>query len=410
MAAVFQENINRLAELKDQGYLTERELSLLSGHKRISRQEIAVGDKKYEAWRVLHSDALGPGKGGIRFHPEVCEDEVKSLSFWMSLKNALVGLPFGGAKGGVRFNPKEVGAEELEQISRAYVDAFFEVLGPTIDVPAPDVYTNSQIMAWMLDQYEKRLGRHAPAMITGKPIEVGGYSCRQTATAQGGVIVLGEFLKTLGIVQSGLSVAIQGCGNAGLNFAELISRAGYRVVAISDSAGGIFNDQGLDLELVKKIKSQSGSLSQYPPGELISNQQLLALPVDILVLAALENQITKDNVGAVKAKYLVELANGPITGEADKELWARRILVVPDILANAGGVVASYFEWSQNLCGQILDEQYLVKKNAAILTAAWQQVYGLFQQNKEQLDLRSAAYIIASRRILAAEKLRGNLK
>ncbi|HDD70920.1 MAG TPA: Glu/Leu/Phe/Val dehydrogenase [Candidatus Woesearchaeota archaeon] len=402
---VFENITKRLSVVEKDMNLNEKEMGLLLNHKKISKAELEVGGKKFSAWRIIHSDALGPGKGGIRFHPNVSENEVKALSFWMSLKNSLAGIPFGGAKGGVIVNPKEMSKEELEQLSRAFVRAFHEHIGQDKDVPAPDVYTNSQTMAWMLDEYEKIKGHHEPGFITGKPLELQGISLRSDSTSKGGFIVLKELINKVNLSKP-VSVAIQGFGNAGMNIAKMLFEdGGFNVVAVSDSKGGIFQDN-LDISEVIKVKQEKGTVTEFD-AEKISNEKILELDVDVLVLAALENQITESNADKVRAKYILELANGPVTFEADNILHKKNIVVVPDILANSGGVIVSYFEWSQNRAGNVLDEDYLKDKLERMMKDSFSRVYSLF--SKSEFDMRQAAYILAIKRILAAEKLRGNI-
>ncbi len=388
--------------------LKENELNLLLNHKKVSHVVFEVNNNKYEAWRIIHNNSLGPGKGGIRFHENVSEDEVKSLSFWMSLKTSLMGLPLGGAKGGVKVNPKELNESDIEEISRAYIKAFHDVLGSEKDIPAPDVYTNAKIMAWMLDEYEKIKGRHEPGMITGKPLELGGIPLRADSTSKGGLIVLKEFLKKVNKDKKDLKIAIQGFGNAGLNIAKMLDDESFKIVAVSDSKGGIYSDSGLDISEIIDIKQKKGSVQDYQSSK-ITNKELLELDVDLLVLAALENQITKENAEKIKAKYILELANGPVTAEADEILLKNNIIIIPDILANAGGVVVSYFEWLQNKIGNILEEEFLERKFNEIMINSFHKVYDLFQEHKKQLDMRSTAYVIAIKRILEAERFRGNL-
>lgn len=433
--STFESIEKRIHEIARVANFSKEETELILKHVQVHHTVLNVNGESLPAWRIIHSNALGPGKGGIRFHPEVSEDEVKSLSFWMSLKNSLVGLPYGGGKGGIKFNPKGKSNKELEVISRAYIDAFYEHIGQDKDIPAPDVYTDSQVMAWMLDEYEKKVGHHEPGMITGKPVELGGISLRFDSTAHGGYIVFTEMIKSATSApslraqmvrdrinnhskSSGFKIAIQGFGNAGANMMKYLSGGGYRVVAVSDSKGGIYDPGGLDYKGIVEAKKESGSvISYFSQGmgaaggstKQITNEELLELDVDVLVLAALENQITKDNADKIKAKYIIELANGPITPEADKVLFEKGITVIPDILANAGGVVVSYFEWAQNRTGNILDEKYLEEKLIKIMTEAWIRVSNLAKKYGGRIDLRTAAYIIALRRILAAEKYRGNL-
>jgi len=397
----FNNILKRLKDIQKIEGLTNKEVKLLSTPKRVKK--VKVGP--YSGWRIVFNDALGPGKGGIRFHPGVCEDEVKSLAFWMTIKNSLAGLPYGGAKGGIKFNPKETSQKELETISRKFIDGLYKYLGQDIDIPAPDVYTNSQIMAWMLDEYEKKVGHHEPGMITGKPLELQGCFLRNTATAKGGFIIIKQLIKDL-IKKKSLTFAIQGFGNAGRNLAEMLASDGMKIVAVSDSKGGIYNKDGLNIKRLSEIKEQGKEVREYG-GKEITNEELLLLPVDVLVLAALENQITADNADKVKAEYIVEIANGPVTYEADKTLFNKGINVVPDVLANAGGVVVSYFEWAQNRTGNILDKDYLEKLLEKKMVSSWKEVLKLYKERK--VDFRTSAYIIAIKKILKAEKLRGNI-
>ena len=387
--------------------LTDAEKKILLNHKAINKAELEVNGKVYEAFRIIHNNSLGPGKGGIRFHPDVSEDEVKSLAFWMSLKNSLVDLPFGGAKGGVKINPRELGNQDIEKVSRAYIQAFHEWLGENKDIPAPDVYTNAQVMGWMLDEFEKIKKRHEPGMITGKPIEIGGCVLRKDATSKGGNIILNLFLKKIEKQPEETTVVIQGFGNAGMNIAEMLCNEGYKIIAVSDSKGGILNKEGLDIEEIIKTKKEEGSVTQYSDAEKISNEELLELETDVLILAALENQITDENAGNVKTKIILELANGPVTSEADDILNEKGVVVIPDILANSGGVIMSYCEWVQNKTGQILSEEDMREILKKKMNQAFQKVYDLHKQ--ENLNMRTASYIIAIKRILDAEKARGNL-
>lgn len=406
---IFSNIKKRLNEIQALEKLSDKEIKLLSTPKKVGQAEIKVGAKKMSAWRIVFNNALGPGKGGIRFHPGVSEDEVKSLSFWMMIKNSLAGLPYGGAKGGVKFNPKEFSEADLQTVSRKYVDAFYRDLGEDKDIPAPDVYTNAQIMGWMLDEYEKKVGHHEPGMITGKPLELGGCDLRNDATAKGGFIVIKELVTEFKLNKKETKVAVQGFGNAGLFIAQMLHKEGFRMVAVSDSQGGIYDPKGLEIDNLVEIKTEKGSVVESKEGNKISNEELLELPVDILVLAALENQVTKGNAARIKAKYIVEIANGPVDYEADKILFEHGKLVVPDVLANAGGVVVSYFEWAQNKTGNILDKQYLEDLLEKKMISSWQKVISLYKEKQKKVDLRTVAYIIAIHRILAAEKSRGNL-
>ena len=406
---IFFDITRRLNQIQKIEHLSNKEVKLLSTPTKISHAQIKIKNKKLQAWRIIFNNALGPGKGGIRFHSNVNEDEVKSLSFWMMIKNSLAELPYGGAKGGIKFNPKNTSPKEIEIISRKFIDSFYRVLGQDKDIPAPDVYTNSQIMAWMLDEYEKKVGHHEPGMITGKPLELQGCDLRADATAKGGFIIAQEMIKEYKLDKKNIRIAIQGFGNAGANIANFFSEDGYKIVAISDSKGGIYNSKGLNIQKAIGVKAKTGSLRACPETQNITNAELLKLPVDILVLAALENQITKDNANEVQAKYILEIANGPISYDADKILFFNNITVVPDVLANAGGVIVSYFEWAQNRTGNILDKKYLENLLKKKMITSWKKVIKLYKQHNNEIDIRTVAYIIAIQRILSAEKLRGNL-
>ncbi|MBD3252788.1 glutamate dehydrogenase [Candidatus Pacearchaeota archaeon] len=402
---IFESIKKRIKKASEIMNLSDREISVLLEHRQINNSILNLTGREYPAWRIIHNNSLGPGKGGIRFHKDVDEDEVKALSFWMSIKNSLVGLPYGGAKGGIRINPKELSENEIEKISREYIRKFHENLGENKDIPAPDVYTNERIMAWMLDEYEKINNKKEPAMITGKPLSLGGISLRKDATSRGGFIILKNFLEKMNKSKK-LKTAIQGFGNAGMNIAKMMYDEGFDIVAVSDSKGGIYGK--LDIEEIIRKKQQGGKVEDYEKKvNKITNQEILELDVDILILAALENQITKDNAEKIKARYIVELANGPINPEADEILIKNNITVLPDILANSGGVVVSYFEWSQNKTGNILEEDFLKSKFEKIMIGNFNKVYELSKEKK--LDLRNSCYIIAIKRILEAEKARGSL-
>ena len=378
--------------------------------------------KVFTGFRSQYNDALGPFKGGIRYHTDVSLDEVKALSFWMTIKCAVAGLPLGGGKGGIIVDPKGLSGGELERLSRGYIQAIHKYLGPTQDVPAPDVYTNAEIMAWMLDEYEKLTGAHAPGMITGKPLSLGGSRGRDKATAQGGVYVLEQAVAKMGWQRAGTTVAIQGFGNAGSHMAKLLHKAGYKIMAISDSQGGVFNEDGIDPGRAEAIKLAGGLLGCYCVGTVctldqiktegpcraITNEELLELPVDILVPAALENQITQDNAPRVKAKMIVELANGPTTPEADKILSQNGVLLAPDILANAGGVTVSYFEQVQNAANYYWTEDEALTKLEKIMVSAFEAVWE--RKEKYGVDMRTAAFVSALERISAAMAARGGAK
>ncbi len=357
--------------------------------------------KYFEAYRVQYNDARGPTKGGIRFHPNVCLDEVKALAFWMALKCAVVDIPYGGAKGGVTLNPKEYSITEIERISRGYMRAMHSFIGQRVDIPAPDVYTNPQIMAWMLDEYETIYGKHSPGVITGKPVEIGGSKGRDYATSMGGAYVLRSMKDITG---DNPTVAVQGFGNVGLNIARILSSWGYKIVAVSDSKGGVYSADGLDIAKVISCKRIERTVTRLSGAKKITNEQLLELEVDVLIPSALENQITGDNADKVKAKIILEMANGPVTFEADKILHKNKVIVVPDILANAGGVTVSYFEWVQNRRGNYWSEDKVLSMLEKVMANAFTDVRkwaGAFKT-----DYRTAAYIVAIKKILAAEKVR----
>ncbi len=357
-----------------------------------------------KAYRVLYNGDLGPGKGGIRFHADVTLEEVVELAFIMSLKNSLAGLDFGGAKGGVAINPRDYSATELEKISRSYVREFFNYLGPDIDVPAPDVNTTSEIMGWMMDEYNKLSGKKVPAFITGKSLADGGSEGRDKATAQGGFFIIEDRYKNK--KKADMTVAIQGFGNAGGQMAKFLFAAGYKVVAVSDSKIGIYDPNGLDIEAVYNhvydtVKKRR--LSELDGYTKISNQELLRLDVDLLVLAALGGVITYDNVDFVKAKEILELANGPITARAEEKLLSNGQVVIPDLLANAGGVIVSVFEWEQNLKDEHWSLTEVESKLKQQIISTYQNV--ISTSDAEKIDLRLAAHKIALVRILNKNKI-----
>ncbi|MBT4165412.1 Glu/Leu/Phe/Val dehydrogenase [archaeon] len=337
----------------------------------------------FKVYRVQYNNSRGPMKGGIRFHPQVDLDEVTSLGFWMTMKCALVDLPFGGAKGGVQVNPKILSNAELERLSRAYIQGLYLDIGPDKDIPAPDVYTNEETMGWMYDEYSKLVGKDSPAVITGKPLALGGSLGRDDATARGAFYVLDEFISKEGLDKSKLRIAVQGFGNAGYFIVKLLKENGYCVQAVSDSRGGVYiGDVGVD-ELMK-VKKEKGSL-----GEEISNKELLKLDVDVLILAALENQITSGNAFDVKAKYIFEIANGPVTPEADEILGQKGVKIFPDILVNSGGVIVSYFEWLQNKTGERWNLEKVHSELKSKILKAYNEVVNLVSS-----DLRTSAYVV----------------
>lgn len=358
--------------------------------------------KVFTGYRSQHNSALGPYKGGIRYHWNVTLDEVKALSFWMTMKCAVVNNPLGGGKGGIIVNPKELSVGELERLSRGYIQKIWRDIGSDKDIPAPDVYTTPQIMAWMRDEYEKLVGHADPGMITGKPIEEGGSEARGYSTAQGGYYTLREAAKKLGLTPSETTVAIQGFGNAGSFMAKILAADGYKVVAVSDSKGGVLNLNGLDIAAVEAHKEQTGSVVGASNTIEISNNDVLALDVHVLVPAALENVINIDNANDVKAKVIIELANGPVTPEADEILYNNGILSVPDILANAGGVRVSYYEWDQNVKGEHWTEEDVLKKLEESMVESFNKVWET--KEKYTIQMRTAAFVAALERVSEAMK------
>ena len=362
--------------------------------------------KVFKGFRVQYNNARGPCKGGIRFHPEETIDVVKALAAWMTWKCATVDIPLGGGKGGVICNPKEMSEDELERLSRGYIDALGEFIGPDRDIPAPDVYTNPQIMGWMMDEYSKLTGYYVPGVITGKPLAVGGSLGRGDATARGGVYTIIEAAKHLNIDLSTATAAIQGYGNAGSNAAILLNdMVGSKIIAVSDSKGSIYNQQGLDPHQVLKHKTETGSVINFPKGEKISNAELLELSVDILCPAGLETVITEKNAPRIKARIVAELANGPTTPEADAILYHNGVFSIPDFLCNAGGVTVSYFEWVQGLHRYFWDEDEVHQRLGNVMTKAFRAV--LAESLQRKVNMRLAAYIVAVTRVAEAVKLRG---
>ncbi|SDD46808.1 glutamate dehydrogenase [Terribacillus halophilus] len=360
--------------------------------------------KIFTGYRAQHNDAVGPTKGGVRFHPEVSEDEVKALSIWMSLKAGIVDLPYGGGKGGIICDPREMSFRELEGVSRGYVRAISQIVGPTKDIPAPDVMTNSQIMAWMMDEYSRMDEFNNPGFITGKPIVLGGSEGRETATAKGVTICLREAAKQRGISIEGARVVIQGFGNAGSYLAKFMHEAGAKVIGISDAYGALHDPDGLDIDYLLDRRDSFGTVTNLFKST-ISNKELLELDCDILVPAAVENQITKDNAHNIKAQIVIEAANGPTTFEATEILTERGILLVPDVLASAGGVTVSYFEWVQNNQGYYWEEQEVEEKLEKVMLKGFQNVYQT--AHTRRVDMRLAAYMVGVRKMAEASRFRG---
>jgi len=416
---VFDSAKERLDKAAEYVEISDDAKNILSFAKRCIEASIPVrmddgSIKVFKGYRVHYNTARGPAKGGIRYHPEVSLEEVKALAFWMTFKCAVMDLPYGGGKGGVIVNPKELSRKELERLSKGYVSEMYDFIGPNTDIPAPDVYTNEIIMGWMSDEYNKIARKICPAAITGKPMSLGGSLGRHDATAKGGYYIIKEIEKLRGLKPEETRVAVQGFGNAGYNIAKQLYDDGYKVVALSDSKDGIYSEEGFNPEPVMLAKKRDGkvdgiycdgSICAFADHDHITNKELLELDADILVPAAVENQITKENAGNIKARIIVELANGPITPEADETLRKNGIDVVPDILANAGGVTVSYFEWLQNKSGQYWTEKEVYDKLKAMITKEFRNIYKTSQD--KDVDMRTAAYIHSLRRIVGAIEATG---
>ena len=360
--------------------------------------------KVFTGYRAQHNDAVGPTKGGIRFHPGVTEREVKALSIWMSLKCGIVDLPYGGGKGGIVCDPRNMSFGELERLSRGYVRAISQIVGPTKDIPAPDVFTNSQIMAWMMDEYSRMDEFNSPGFITGKPLVLGGSHGRESATAKGVTICIREAAKKRGIEIKGASIVVQGFGNAGSFLAKFMHDAGAKVVGISDAYGALYDPNGLDIDYLLDRRDSFGTVTNLFNNTL-TNKELLELECDILVPAAIENQITAENAYDIKAKIVVEAANGPTTLEATQILTDRGILLVPDVLASSGGVTVSYFEWVQNNQGYYWSEEEVEEKLEKIFVKSFEPIYTTSQNRR--VDMRLAAYMVGVRKMAEASRFRG---
>jgi len=393
--------------------LTDRDIQLLRQPKRRVNVNITVrmddgSIEVFPTFRIQYNNSRGPTKGGIRYHPDVDESEVDELAFLMTLKCAVVNLPFGGAKGGVQVDPDGLSEGELERLSRRYVEAYHDVVGPQKDIPAPDVNTNAEIMGWMMDEYERLEGEKAPGAITGKPPKLGGSKGREYATSLGGAVILDEFVEYKGwSVGAGLDIAIQGLGNVGSYLAKFLHERGYNVVAVSDSSGGTYDPEGLDVPAL--LDEYDGGDSHFEFGkEDITNDELLELDVDVLVPAAIEDQITSDNMNDISASSVLEMANGPTTPEASDRLEERGIPVVPDILANAGGVTVSYFEWVQNEANEYWTEDKVNEKLEKQMKTAFRDLLEVKEEGDEK-TWREAAYIYGVDSVLDSERRRGNL-
>ena len=360
--------------------------------------------RRFEGYRVQHSTMRGPAKGGVRYHPQVNLDEVKALATWMTWKCAISGIPFGGGKGGICCNPKEMSPAELERMTRRYIIEIMPIIGPEKDIPAPDVYTNAQTMAWMMDTFSMNKGYAVPGIVTGKPLEIGGSLGREFATARGTVYTVESGAKYIGLDLSKATCAVQGFGNAGSNAARLISELGTTVVAVSDSQGGIFSSKGLEIDAVIQHKKETGSVIGFAGAEDISNEELLIIDCEVLIPAALENVLTEKNAADVKAKIIAEAANGPTTPEADKILEEKNVFIIPDILANAGGVTVSYFEWVQNVQHLFWKEEEINERLRTIMDVAFKSV--IEYKEKYNVYMRIAANMLGINRVAHATKVR----
>lgn len=404
-----QKQIQKSYEIAHFGEEYQAELTSILFPKRVIEVNLTIpmddgSMRNFVAYRSQHNDARGPFKGGIRFHEDVNIDEVKALSTWMTIKCAVADLPLGGGKGGIIVNPKTLSEAELERLSRAYVQAIFKNIGPETDVPAPDVNTNPAIMGWMADEYSRLAGVYSPGSFTGKKVGVGGSKGRGKATAQGGVYTLLKYLEMNNDSISGKKIIIEGAGNAGLTFAELIVSAGATVVGISDSRGAIYNENGLNISEIIALKNARKSVTDYSDAEKISDETMLEKVCDILVPAALENRITDKNAEKISAKLILELANGPTTPEADEVLESKSITVIPDILANSGGVTVSYFEQVQNNMNYYWEADEVEQKLKSKMETAATDIVNLSREYNT--SLRKAAYIIALKRVFEAMKVR----
>ncbi|WP_227937940.1 Glu/Leu/Phe/Val family dehydrogenase [Alkalihalobacillus deserti] len=358
----------------------------------------------FTGYRSQHNDSVGPTKGGVRFHPEVTEEEVKALSIWMTLKCGIVNIPYGGGKGGIICDPREMSFGEIERLSRGYVRAISQIVGPTKDIPAPDVFTNSQVMAWMMDEYSRIREFDSPGFITGKPLVLGGSHGRETATARGVAICIEEAARRKDIELKKAKVVIQGFGNAGSYLAKFLNESGAKVVGISDAYGALYDEEGLDINDLLEKRDSFGTVTNLFK-HTITNQELLELPCDILVPAAISDQITAENAPNIKAAIVVEAANGPTTMEATQILSQRNVLIIPDVLASSGGVIVSYFEWVQNNLGYYWSEEEVSIKLRTKLIEAFNHVIDTATLHK--IDNRLAAYMVGSRKMAEASKFRG---
>lgn len=416
---IYQDALSRVREIGENAGVNAEVIESLMHPMRTMTASLPVrmddGSTEYfTAYRCRYNNALGPTKGGIRFHPEVNQPEVQALALWMTIKCAVVGLPYGGGKGGVTVDPKKLSRMELERLSRSYVRQMADIISPERDIPAPDVYTNDRIMGWMMDEYEHITRQKAPGVITGKPISLGGSLGRDDATGRGAYLCILELEKQHGWNPSDIKVAVQGFGNGGYHAARLLHERGYKIVAISDSRGGIHSESGFDVPSIYQEKQRSRqvkavyctqSVCEQVEHNSISNEELLELDVDILIPAALDGVIGKHNVDNIKAQYIVEVANGPVLSDVDAILHEREIHVIPDVLANAGGVTVSYFEWVQNRSGYAWDLDTVHDRLGKIMSKSFNEVWELAKS--ENRSMRNAAYTLAFRRIGEAVNAHG---
>jgi glutamate dehydrogenase (NADP+) len=416
---VFEDAVARVERIGKEAGIGPEAIGALRHPKAVLTASLPVrmddgSTRHFVGYRCRYNDARGPAKGGIRFHPRVTLEEVQALALWMSIKCAVVGIPYGGGKGGVIVDPKQLSPLELERLSRSYMRAMADFVGPEVDIPAPDVYTNARIMGWMADEYETIQGVKAPGVITGKPIGLGGSQGREEATGRGAFLVIQELAKVRGIEPARSRVAVQGFGNAGYHVARLLQEVGYRIVGLSDSKGGIYSEEGFDVESLYRNKQETrvlqgvyctGSVCELVEHDRITNEELLELDVDILIPAALEGVIDTENVDRIRAPIIAEVANGPIAGEVDERLREREILVLPDVLTNAGGVTVSYFEWVQNRQGYPWTLEEVRSRLENVLSQAFHEIWHLAAA--DDLSVRSAAYVVALRRIAEAIEAHG---
>ena len=401
---------SQIKEACDQLNLEPSAYEILKLPKRIIEVSIPVKMddgtiKVFTGWRSQHNDACGPNKGGLRFHPDTYADEVRALSMWMTFKCATLGLPYGGGKGAVECNPKELSAGELERLSRGFIEQIAPIIDDDIDIPAPDVYTNAQIMAWMTDEYSRLRGRNKFGIVTGKPIILGGSLGRNEATARGCVTVVVEACKALGIELKGATASIQGYGNAGSIAAMLMHELGIKIICAEDSRGCVYSEAGIDPKALLDYKAQNGKVTGFPGTKALATGDSLTVECDILIPAALENAITMANVKDVKAKIIGEAANGPTTPEADEVLHEKGVFVIPDILASAGGVTVSYFEWVQNLMNYYWTEEEVNEKLEILMVKAFKAVYEM--QKEKGVKMRTAAFMHAVNRVADVMRIRG---